>query len=182
MRLLSARWPRRAIILATVCAALAGVLVLLLDDGPDAPPKVVANDLSGRPTACLAADSTTASGSQRVAEIWSSMQHAAHSRPINVQQLILPAKSPADAQPHVAGLLNRHCSLIVTVGPAFGQATTALVSKSPAGTRFTTIDASLTTPPSGITALNGKDAAAAVANEIRGLSTTSGPSPSSHRS
>lgn len=135
--------PRsRRVTALLVGAALAAVCVtaLLLASRNSPPPKVTANDLSGRPTACLAADARTASTTREVTQTWNAMQSGARGRTINVQQLVLAAKNPAQAQPYLAGLLEQGCTFVVTVGEPFGQAIPADQKLAPR-THFLAIDA-----------------------------------------
>jgi basic membrane lipoprotein Med (substrate-binding protein (PBP1-ABC) superfamily) len=130
----------RASILIVCTALVAGAAaVWLVGSHNTTPPKIIANDLSGRPTACLAADSRTAAESSEVTQTWSEMLSGAKGLKINVQQLILAAKNPSQATPYLAGLLEQHCTLVVTVGVPFGQAIPAGLKVAPR-TRFIAVD------------------------------------------
>jgi len=128
-----------ALFVGTTLAAVC-MTALLLGSRNSPPPKVIANDLSGRPTACLAADSQTASKTSEVTQTWAAMQSGARGLKINVQQLILVAKNPSQAQPYLAGLLEQHCTFVVTVGRPFGQAIPSDQKLAP-HTHFLAIDA-----------------------------------------
>ena len=153
---------------ALVSAAVLGVVAVLAavvafyPSGSSRPPRVVAADVSNRPTACLAADARTSAANGTFGAVWAAMQHGAKGRPINVQQLVLPAADAAAARPLLAGLLEQRCSLIVTVG----QAIAATVKIAPRTTRFTAVAAGDAPLPRGVTSLPAATAPAAVEQEI----------------
>ncbi|GAB2699216.1 hypothetical protein [Kitasatospora kifunensis] len=153
---------------AGIAAAITAVVLLQPAHHAPAPPKVVANDFSGRATACLATDTTTAGKGDNVTKIWTSMQSAGSRSGKNVQQLIQPATSADQAQPYLAGLISQHCDLIVTVGPAFGQAIPALAKADPAA-RFTAVDSTITNPPPGVTLLANDQAVSAIGQQVQAL-------------
>ncbi|WP_035840755.1 type 1 periplasmic-binding domain-containing protein [Kitasatospora azatica] len=159
-----------AVVGGLAAAAAAGAVLLLGGSGhaPVRPAKVVANDVSGRGTACLAADSATAAAGATVTGVWSAMQAAAGTgqQQRNVQQLIMPATDAEQARPYLAGLLSQRCDLIVTVGRPFGQAAPAL-SVGHQGVRFVAVDAALPgDPPPGVTLLAGDQAPDAVRRQV----------------
>lgn len=96
------------------------------------------------------------------------MQAAGPGTSKNVQQLIEPATTSAQAQPYLAGLISQRCDLIVTVGPTFAQAIRQLAEASPA-TRFTAVDSALATAPANITLVTADQAAAVVQQQVQGL-------------
>ncbi|WP_329579397.1 hypothetical protein OG500_11455 [Kitasatospora sp. NBC_01250] len=170
----------RTYLIAGGCAGAAAVtvsMVILLQPRHhiSAPPKVVANDYSGRATACLATDTTTAGKSKDVAKIWAAMQSAGTQGGKNVQQVIQPATTAEQAQPYLAGLVSQRCDLIVTVGPTFGQAIQAIAKAAPAA-QFTAVDSSLTAPATSVTLVPMDQAAARVQQQVLALrhSTASG--------
>jgi basic membrane protein A len=162
--------PRRWLALAIVgAAAIAGIALLLrptMDSGTQRPPHVTAANVSGRATACLATDSGTAASDDVVAHVWSSMQSSGTGK--NIQQLIQPAANATQAEPYLGGLVNQHCDLIVTIGPAFGQAI-ATVAKAAPDTRFTAVDSGLTSPPTGVIVLNGAQGTDQIRQEVATL-------------
>ncbi|WP_404870064.1 hypothetical protein ACI1MP_31400 [Kitasatospora griseola] len=156
MKLASRPPTRRGLVLATLAVILLGTALtawLQPWDNSHAVPKVAANDYSGRPTACLAADDSVASA-QVVQHTWTVLQQAGKDNPVNVQQLVVTAKGPEEAAPYLSGLVAQHCTLIVTAGSAFDGAVPAAVKVSP-HVRFAVVD-----PPAGVdlkgaTALTG---------------------------
>lgn len=159
-----------AILGAVTAAAAACLAAVIAFSGGDAPPKVVAADLSGRPTACLAADQATSSKNPDANQAWTAMQHGAHGLKVNIQQLVLPA-TPAQTKPYLAGLLAQHCNLVVTVGRPFGEAIAAEVHLSPA-TRFLAIDAGTLPTATEITRLDGASSATSVQAAVAALAST----------
>lgn len=159
---------RVALAATALAAGLAVFLFAYPQNQPKHPPKVTANDFSGRPTACLATDSATAAKTDAVTKIWAAMQDSAKPNTDNVQQLITPAAEPAQAQSYLAGLINQHCDLIVTIGRPFGQAISPLATASPS-TRFIAIDAGLSQPPPDTALVSTDDALTAVPGQIAEL-------------
>ncbi|WP_428315876.1 hypothetical protein [Kitasatospora sp. LaBMicrA B282] len=135
------------------------------------PPKVVAADYSGRATACLASDTATAGASNEVQQVWSAMQHASAGK--NVQQLIQPVSNADQALPYLGSLISQHCDLIVTIGPAFGQAVPTTAKAVPTA-RFTAVDSTLTSTPPGVTLLTGAQASDQVPQQIEALQRDTG--------
>lgn len=133
-----------AAVLGLAGAAIVGVVALGgSDDSPKTAPHaapIVVQDVSGRPTACLAADPAHSG----VDAVWEAMRTSKPST-VNVQQLIVPVDSAERAAPYLAGMLSQHCDLIVTIGPAFGQAA-ATQAKDHPGVRFLAADAAGQTP------------------------------------
>ncbi|MFC8450242.1 hypothetical protein [Kitasatospora sp. NPDC057223] len=150
--------------------AAGGTVVLLLgsESKPARPALVVANDVSGRATACLATDTATATTTDAVPEIWAAMQAAGSESATNVQQLITPAVDADQAEPHLAGLLSQHCDLIVTVGPAFGLAVPKLALLVPA-VRFTAIASTFTGSIPNVTLLGRESPVNAVRQQVTTL-------------
>ncbi|MCG6500112.1 hypothetical protein, partial [Kitasatospora sp. A2-31] len=120
-----------AVLVAAVAAGLAALALVRGSGNDQAPPPARANDLSGRATACLAADSATAAGNDTVSSVWTAMQKAGTQHGTNVQQMIAPAIDAGQSGPVLAGLVTQRCDLIVTVGAPFGQAGPALASAVP---------------------------------------------------
>ncbi|MGW4692195.1 hypothetical protein ACWEO1_07440 [Kitasatospora cineracea] len=157
-------WPhllprRRAI------ASAAALLVLLgaafagwawWRPGPAPRPPVVVDNVSARPRVCLAADSATAARNDTVSSVWTALQRSAAARSSNLQQFVEPATDPERAQALLAGVLNRHCALVVTVGPVFAAAIGPVGGSSPA-TVFVAVDSGLTTSPPRTTLLGLAD-------------------------
>ena len=163
------QYRRRVGFLATsgaVLAAICATAMLLVSHSPY-PAKVIANDLSGRPTACLATDSQTASKDADVAQTWAAMLNGVKGLGINVQRLILPAKTPSQARPYLAGLIQQHCTLVVTVGTPFGQAIPADQKLAPQ-TQFIAI-AGGTLPANDTLRSSTSSDTPLVQNEVRSL-------------
>lgn len=156
--------------LAIATALVAAVLVLTdpFADTSSPPAKVVAADLSGRPTACLATDTSTAGRGTEVRDLWAVMQSAAAHRSINVQQLVMPASSTKQARPYLAGLLNQHCQLIVTIGTPFGEAVRALAGAN-AQSRFDVVQSPAGSTADNITFLTQASAMTEIGSEVRHL-------------
>ncbi|MFC1413039.1 hypothetical protein ACEZCY_08995 [Streptacidiphilus sp. N1-12] len=161
------RWTTA--LLTGLLVLAAGALVWGLTGGSSAPPPVVAADLSGRPTACMAADQATASKNPDTKLTWAAMQHGAQNRKINIQQLVLPATS-TQAKPYLAGLLAQHCDLVVTIGSPFGHAIPTSAHLAPT-TRFLAIDAGTLPAASALTTIDGPSAAATVQAAVAALAT-----------
>ncbi|MGA5821504.1 hypothetical protein ACPC54_26985 [Kitasatospora sp. NPDC094028] len=162
---------RRTLLIASLVVAAAATAlgyVLFTGDGTPRATAANANDVSGRATACLAADSTSSTGSDTVTGIWSAMQSAGAQHSTNVQQMIEPATTAEQAAPHLAGLLAQHCDLIVTVGAPFGQATTRIASAAPS-VPIIAVDSTLSASPANVTVLAGPDAAARITERIGSL-------------
>ncbi|MGW2372170.1 MULTISPECIES: type 1 periplasmic-binding domain-containing protein [Kitasatospora] len=162
---------RRTLVVSSLgVAAAAAVLGYVLFTGDDTPrtSATKANDVSGRATACLAADSASSTGGDTVTGIWSAMQTAGTQHGTNVQQMIEPATTAEQAAPHLAGLLVQHCDLIVTVGAPFGRATTGIASAAPS-VPIIAVDSTLSTSPTNVTLLAGPGAAARVSERVGAL-------------
>ncbi|WP_031074886.1 hypothetical protein [Streptomyces sp. NRRL WC-3742] len=163
---------RRALIAAALgAAAVAAVVGIVLSGGDDdegAAPAVHANDVSKRATACLAADSATASGGDLFGRVWSAMQTAGAQHDRNVQQLVVPAAGAEQAGPYLSGLVAQRCDLIVTVGAPFGRASTGVAQASPA-VRLTAVDSTLGSAPTNVTLVTGAEAEGRVAEQVGGL-------------
>ncbi|MFE3874195.1 hypothetical protein ACFXPX_07320 [Kitasatospora sp. NPDC059146] len=163
--------PRRpALVVSVLGIATAAVLGCLLFTSNSSPRATAAkaDDVSGRASACLAADSASSTGGGTVAGIWSAMQSAGTQHGTNVQQMIEPATTAEQAAPHLAGLLVQHCDLIVTVGAPFGRATTGLASAAPS-VPIIAVDSMLSSSPANVTLLTGSDAAARIAERVNSL-------------
>ncbi|GLW75126.1 hypothetical protein Kpho02_74230 [Kitasatospora phosalacinea] len=161
-----------ATVLVLIGAALAGWAWWRPD--PEPRPQVVANNVSERPRVCLAADSATAARGDTVSAVWTALQRSAAARSSNLQQFVEPAADPARAQALLAGLLNRHCALVVTVGPAFATAIAPVGGSSPA-TTFVAVDSGLTTPPPHTTLLDPADLPVGLEAALSTVTATGGP-------
>lgn len=147
-------------------------------DGP--PAAVAADDVSGRPTVCMAADTATAAGSSAVDAVWSTLRAGAGEgragEPArNVQQLVVPAGDAEHARPYLAGLVQRRCDLIVTVGRPFGRAAADLAGTT-ASVRFTAVDSGVSGSPAGVTLLTAGRAGDTLRAEMAALAPVAGPS------
>ncbi|MFE6869234.1 hypothetical protein ACFVFS_22075 [Kitasatospora sp. NPDC057692] len=166
------RGRRRLLTAAGSCLAIglavSGLLVLREPGDRDSRLAVAVNDVSGRATACLAADTATATGSGAVAAVWAAMQTAGRQHDTSVQQMITPVTGAEQAAPYLAGLVTQRCDMIVTVGTPFGQAGPTLASAVPS-LRITAVDSALAGAPAGMILLNGPDAAAQVAEQVGAL-------------
>ncbi|MEY9876204.1 hypothetical protein ABH931_005714 [Streptacidiphilus sp. MAP12-33] len=120
------------------------------------PPLKVA-DVSGRPTACLASDSNPSNGAT-VTHLWSLMRHAVSGERVNAQQIQVPIPRGENAGPYLAGLVNQHCDLVVTVGKPFGQAIDNM-PRSPGKAQFIAVDSGLARPGSSQLTLVSTNAA-----------------------
>ncbi|MFD5464831.1 hypothetical protein ACFWIQ_18690 [Kitasatospora sp. NPDC127059] len=162
---------RRTLAIAALLLATAAALLgyaLFADDGAPNPAATKANDVSGRATACLAADSASSTGSGTVTGIWSAMQSAGTQHGTNVQQMIEPATTADQAAPHLAELLVQHCDLIVTVGVPFGQAVPGIASAAPS-VPIIAVDSTLSASAANITLLAGSDATTRITDRISSL-------------
>ncbi|MFF0416295.1 hypothetical protein ACFYUY_38435 [Kitasatospora sp. NPDC004745] len=153
---------------AAIAAAVFGYALLMGDGASHHTGAPRANDVSGRATACLAADSASTTGGDTVTRIWSAMQSAGSQHDANVQQVVEPAANAEQAFPHLAGLLVQHCDLIVTVGAPFGQATPGIAAAAPS-VPIIAVDSTLATTPPNVTLLTGPDAVAWITERVGGL-------------
>ncbi|QKW18533.1 hypothetical protein HUT16_05170 [Kitasatospora sp. NA04385] len=127
---------------AVVLLGAASAVWLWPRGGDDAPAKVVANDYSGRPSVCLAADDSAASAGT-VQHTWTVLQQAGRDSGVNVQQLVVPAGDAAAAAPYLSGLVAQRCTLVVTAGASFDGALPVVAGGAPQ-VRFIAVD-----PPTG---------------------------------
>jgi hypothetical protein len=68
-------------------------------------------------TACLLTDTQGVAGSQAV-PVWSGMQQASLATRAKVEYLpVIGPATVANARPFLAGLLQRHCGVVIGVGP-----------------------------------------------------------------
>lgn len=153
-----------AAVLAVVALAAGTIVALLPGHRADHPAAITVADVSGRPTACLAADARSAAGTA-FNQVWAAMHAGQAGREVNVQQLVLPITSAARAQPYLAGLANQHCDLIVTVGPVFGQAITAQLKLYPQ-IHFTAVAPDTTGLPAQVTVLTPAQVPSAVQHQV----------------
>ncbi|MEV4558400.1 hypothetical protein AB0K51_15615 [Kitasatospora sp. NPDC049285] len=161
----------RVILIATAVTCVAAFTVLLLVYGegqPKHPPKVVANNVSGRPTVCLASDSATATKSATVAKVWAAIQDAAKPNAENAQQLTMPVSDPAQAQSYLAGLISQRCTLIVTVGAPFGQAIAPLAKLVPT-IQFTAVEPTSSTTIAGATVVTADEAPDRIRQQMQSI-------------
>jgi len=151
---------RRALGLTTALVAAGAGIAMLLTSGNDDPAgrqaAVTPSNIAGRRTACLAGDTTEAAARTDTGAIWSAMQDASHQRQLNVQQLLVPAPTPDQALPYLAGLSAQHCDLVVTIGPAFGQALETAAKANPR-TQFVAVTSDGQPTPAGVATVTGSD-------------------------
>ncbi|MDH6129784.1 hypothetical protein [Kitasatospora sp. GP82] len=95
------------------------------------------------------------------------MQQSANGK--NVQRLVAPATDPVQAEPLLAGLISRHCDLVVTVGQPFGHAI-GEISKASPQTEFTAIDPGLETAPPRTNIVSSNEAEPVVRKQLESLS------------
>ncbi|WAL70676.1 hypothetical protein OU787_03700 [Kitasatospora sp. YST-16] len=144
----------RALALTAALAVLLGTalaVLLRLQSGDGTPAKVAANDYSGRPSVCLAADDSTASA-QLVQHTWAVLQQSGTDSGVNVQQLVVPAEDAAEAAPYLSGLVAQHCTMVVTAGAPFDGALPTVAKDAP-HVRFIAVDPPAGTDLKGATAL-----------------------------
>ena len=92
-------------------------------------------------TACLLTDEKGLAGAQ-AAPVWAGMQEASLATHAKVQyQQVMGEATVANAQPYLAGLLQRQCAVVFAVGPAQVGAVAAQASKYP-GVRFVVVGGS----------------------------------------
>ncbi|KDN80444.1 hypothetical protein [Kitasatospora cheerisanensis] len=140
-RLTALRAPRPLAAL-TAALLLGAALTWWLWPHRTAAARVTADDYSGRPSACVAADDSPATATL-LQHTWAVVQQAAKDSSVNAQQLAMPAVGAKDAAPYLAGLVAQQCTLLVTVGPAFTAAVPAVAKDAPK-TRFVAV-----APPGG---------------------------------
>lgn len=179
------RSTRRLIVISALSAGgvlALGVLLWIYTSGQPAKrfPAVIANDFSARPTACLAADSNTATKDQTTSKVWSAMQDEGKASNKNVQQLIMPVGDAKQAQPYLASLISQRCDLIITVGSRFGQAIPTLAKLTPT-TRFIAVEPGLPSTPIAVTTLTNADAPDHIRQQIQALQRVQ-PGPSATHS
>lgn len=175
--MISARmFAKRFVWQIAIVAALAVLAIAAIADpfaSTSKPPaKVVAHDLSGRATACLVADAATAAHGSSVGSLWQAMRNAAAHQKVNVQRLIVAATTVDQAKPYLAGLLNQHCALVVTVGTAFGGAAIPL-STGAQNARFDVVQGPSHPTVGNVTSVESSDATTVVAEQVRSLSISS---------
>ncbi|MGW4815990.1 hypothetical protein ACWEPB_30665 [Kitasatospora cineracea] len=166
------RAPRTLALAAAATAALLGIAMtvwLWPQNNDSTSTKVVANDYSGRPSACLAADDSAAS-TELVQRTWTVLQQSGQENQINVQQLVVPAKDAAEAAPYLSGLVAQRCTMIVTVGSPFASALPAIAKDTP-HVRFITIAPPAGTNLAGATALAPDKLTEQLDQSIRDLTT-----------
>ncbi|GLW59494.1 hypothetical protein [Kitasatospora phosalacinea] len=156
---------------ATTVVLLGASLTIWLWPGTDGDPlaKVTANDYSGRPSVCLAADDSVASA-QIVQHTWTVLQQSGQDSQVNVQQLVVPAKDTAEAVPYLAGLVAQRCTMVVTAGAAFDRALPSIVKDAP-HVRFVAIDPPAGTDLKGTTALTSDQLPDRLGQNVRDLVT-----------
>lgn len=151
-------------------AAAGAVLSAEHQSKPARSQAVVVADVSGRPTACLAADTEPATR-EDVARIWAAMHTGATGTAVNLQELVVPVTTSKQAQPYLAGLLAQHCDLVVTIGPRFGNAVLSKLATAP-GTAFAAVDAGGLKSAGRLIAVNSSSAPTLVETNIRTLRRT----------
>ncbi|WP_441246621.1 hypothetical protein [Kitasatospora sp. McL0602] len=169
MKLISrrVRWGVSAVVLAGAAAAAA---VLLWPQSEKVPPLVAAANYSGRPTACLAADSTSQPMPASVSAVWGAMQKVSSGRPINVQQLVVAAATHDQAMSYLEGLVAQHCTLIISVSPSFTSALPEIAKASP-NTRLVAVVDAGHPAPKGVNAVTGSadDQATEIGRQVGAL-------------
>ncbi|MCX3058380.1 type 1 periplasmic-binding domain-containing protein [Streptomyces beihaiensis] len=123
--------PRRTrLIAATAALATTGLLAWLAVTLPAGPksPAFVANNISGNYRACL----INSRRDEGVAQpVWSALQEATHGAPVNLQHTLVPKSGTAASLPYLNGLVQRHCGLIISVGPDLHTAVTTAARRNP---------------------------------------------------
>lgn len=122
-----------------VAGCVAGVL-LATASGPGGPPPARARQFLSF-TACLLTDSAGLAGSP-AAQVWAGMQDASLATHAKVEYLQSYGTTEAAAQPYLASLVQRRCSMVLAVGPAQVSAVTADAGRYPA-VRFVAISGGL---------------------------------------
>ncbi|MEU9243755.1 BMP family ABC transporter substrate-binding protein [Streptomyces sp. NPDC048385] len=109
-----------------VTGLLAWLAIALLT--PPRAPKVVANNISRNFRACLINDQHDSAMAQSV---WSSLQQATSGAAVNAQHLEIPKSGTAASLPYINSLVQRHCGLIISVGPDLHDAVTTAARHNP---------------------------------------------------
>jgi basic membrane lipoprotein Med (substrate-binding protein (PBP1-ABC) superfamily) len=138
----------RRVLLGAVVAVAVGFTVWTL--WPSARPAPRARSYLAF-TACLLTDAQGVTGAA-ARPVWAGMQDASLATRAKVQYLpAMAATRTADVLPYLASLVQRHCDVVVTVGPAQVDAVTTVagrypdvrfvvVGRAPAGPNVTVID------------------------------------------
>ncbi|GHF41515.1 hypothetical protein GCM10010359_50210 [Streptomyces morookaense] len=107
------RSHRRAWIAVLICAAVIAGLVIWIAGSGDDTPRIKANNISRNFRACLLTDTSDAAAT---APLWSGMQDAARTTPVNAQRIVAPTTTTPDLVPYVNSLVSRKCGLIIAAG------------------------------------------------------------------
>ncbi len=130
--------PRRVRLMAAagvlLTTGLLAWLALALLTGSSSP-KFVANNISRNYRACL----INTQHDENIAQpVWSYLQKATHGSAINLQHITVPKSGTATSIPYINGLVQRHCGLIISLGPGLHTAITKAARSNP-HQRFITI-------------------------------------------
>ncbi|WP_146067959.1 hypothetical protein [Streptomyces sp. Ru72] len=138
------RSPKARLLAAASALAAVGLLawlaVALLTDHRT--PKVVADNISRNFRVCLINgqhDSDTAR------TVWSALQKSASGAAINAEHIQVPNSGTTASLPYINSLVQRHCGLIISVGPDLHNAVTAAARHNP-HQQFITIGPSIKRP------------------------------------
>jgi basic membrane lipoprotein Med (substrate-binding protein (PBP1-ABC) superfamily) len=136
------RWVRlTASASALVVTGLLAWIAIALLTGPRAP-KVVANNISRNFRSCLINDERDADLAR---PLWSALQKTSDGAAINAQHITVPKGGTAASLPYVNSLVQRHCGLIISVGPNLHDAVTTTARHNP-HQRFITVGRSIKLP------------------------------------
>jgi hypothetical protein len=135
MLVATAGW--RWVTASLVAAAAAGLLGWALWPSAGPAPQPRARQYLGF-TACLLTDRRGVAGPE-TGPVWAGMQDASLAIHAKVQyQAVIDGVTAADASPYLAGLIERHCDLVLAVGAAQTAAVAAEAAKHPS-VRFVTV-------------------------------------------
>ncbi|WP_189920251.1 BMP family ABC transporter substrate-binding protein [Kitasatospora xanthocidica] len=151
------RWVLGLTAALAVTGVGVGILLANGSDGEAVPAAAVSpSNISGLRTACLTGDAAEAASRTDTSIIWAALQDAARQRQLNVQQLLVPAATTDQALPYLAGLSAQHCDLVVSIGPAFTQASKAAAADNPR-TRFIAVATDGQPAVDGVVTITGSD-------------------------
>ncbi|MCQ4082299.1 hypothetical protein NGB36_17220 [Streptomyces sp. RB6PN25] len=123
--------PRQARLTAALGALITvGLLTWLAFSvltGPQTP-RIVANNVSRNFRTCLINDQHDAA---MTPSVWSAVQEAAQGAAINAQHIVVPDTGNAAPLPYVNSLMQRHCGLIISVGPDLHDAIVTAAQHNP---------------------------------------------------
>jgi hypothetical protein len=149
---------RRLVLVGVAVAASVGLLTWM--PWPAGPPAPRTRPYLGF-TACLLTDGQGVAG-PAAAPVWAGMQDASLATRAKVQYLAVAGEATVgNARPYLAGLVQRHCGLLLVTGPAQIAAVAADAGRYPSA-RFVTVGGGASTP--NVTVV---DATTAVAVQCR---------------